>query len=188
MSDPKRLSGRVQRHILEALEAERGAIVTTRSLAISVYGRDGEPEVACIRNAVLRLRKSRPDLDIRGFNGGRGSAGGYQLRVEGASISLVGMSFPDMLRELRERDSLTKTALASLSGVDTSYISLLESGAKSMPSRRIANAIASAFRLEPADRDRFLIAAGFWPWKLRPMTVEQIINAVRRRIPQEKAS
>ena len=181
MSTTKRPRGRTQRAILEALEAAGGAIVPTRTLARDIYGKSDEPQILRVRSIVCALKKGCPDLDIVGFNGG------YQLRVTGRRVNLSGMEFPAMLTALRERDGLTIAALAELSGVGSSYISLIENGGRTL-TRRSADLLIRAFRLNTEDRDRFLIAAGFWPWKIRPAAVEQIIGAVRRRPPQERAS
>ena len=186
----KPLRGWVQRYILAELEQACGATVSVPSLARGVYGSDSLTDRNGIINAVRRLRKSRPDLDIRGFNGGGGGAenGGYQLRRKHrASLDLFALTFPEMLHALRERDGMSQAELARSVGVNPPYISRAEGG-KAPVSRAVADTMTVVFDLDTEDRDRFLIAAGFWPWMMRPKHVEQIIGAVRRRPPQEKAS
>ena len=76
-------------------------------------------------------------------------------RVEGDSFGAV-------LRTLRERAHLSQSAVARRAGLDPSFVNRLESGQRSAE-RSIAERLATALDLEPADADRLLAAGGHLP-------------------------
>ena len=73
-----------------------------------------------------------------------------------------GDSFGAVLRSLRERAGLSQSAVARRAGLDPSFVNRLESGQRSAE-RSIAERLAAALDLEPADADRLLAAGGHLP-------------------------
>jgi transcriptional regulator with XRE-family HTH domain len=72
--------------------------------------------------------------------------------------------FGAALRRVREdvRPYLTQSRLAELAGFDHSYVSRLESGART-PTPEAVRFLAAALSLDGAGRDALLVAAGFLP-------------------------
>lgn len=112
---------------------------------------------------------------------------------------MTGETFGQMLRLFRERQDghvqgnrftserrcLSQNQLAHRCEIDVSYINRLERGLStdpraesSQPSRAIVESLACGLRLSPLDRDRLLIAAGYWPWPDQAEDVERALAAV----------
>jgi transcriptional regulator with XRE-family HTH domain len=81
------------------------------------------------------------------------------------------ISFPRILREIRERHDLSQARLAKLVSVDHSYISRLESGQR-RPSYDILLAIANALDLDETERKLLFASAGY----LLPEEIEAILR------------
>lgn len=69
-------------------------------------------------------------------------------------------TFPALLKHYRERARHSQSRLAELAGFDHSYISRLESGART-PTWEAVGKIADALKLDDADWQALLISAGF---------------------------
>lgn len=70
--------------------------------------------------------------------------------------------FGRALKHIREARNLSQSKLAERANFDHSYVSRLESGARS-PTRDAVEAIVAAMGLQSDDHDRLLAAAGFLP-------------------------
>ncbi|MGH2460390.1 MAG: helix-turn-helix domain-containing protein [Chloroflexota bacterium] len=73
-----------------------------------------------------------------------------------------GDSFGSVLRSLREGAHLSQSAVARRAGLDPSFVNRLESGQRNAE-RSIAERLAQALELEPAQADRLLAAGGYLP-------------------------
>ena len=71
--------------------------------------------------------------------------------------------FAELLRQHRIATGTSQHALARAAGIDASYLHRLERGDREPPKLEVATALADALGLEPADRDRLLVAAGHLP-------------------------
>lgn len=69
-------------------------------------------------------------------------------------------NFPTLLKHFRERACLSQSKLADKSGFDHSYISRLESNART-PTRDAVVKLSDALKLDDADWQALMIAAGF---------------------------
>lgn len=69
-------------------------------------------------------------------------------------------AFGELLANLRNARGWSQGRLAQQAGIDRSYLSRLEAGARS-PERETVAHLADALVLPMADRDRLLAAAGF---------------------------
>ncbi len=70
--------------------------------------------------------------------------------------------FGTRLKQLREEQRVSQSKLAERAGFDHSYVSRLESGART-PTREAVTQLGSALQLEPGAQDSLLAAAGFLP-------------------------
>ena len=70
-------------------------------------------------------------------------------------------SFGNLLRDFRIRSELSQRALAQEAGIDTSYISRLESGDREVTSRSLALRLAAILDLAEEEVDLWLISAGY---------------------------
>jgi transcriptional regulator with XRE-family HTH domain len=71
------------------------------------------------------------------------------------------IGFPERLKEARICAGLSQPELAEKVGVDKSYISKLERGVESPPSRKVTLRLMDALGInDPEERNKFLIAAG----------------------------
>jgi transcriptional regulator with XRE-family HTH domain len=66
------------------------------------------------------------------------------------------------LKRFRETRRVSQSKLAERAGFDHSYVSRLESGART-PTRDAVEQLANAMELEQVNRDELLAAAGFLP-------------------------
>jgi len=76
-------------------------------------------------------------------------------RVEAASFGVT-------LKRFRETGRVSQSKLAERAGFDHSYVSRLESGART-PTREAVLQLAQALLAEPAGQDELLASAGFMP-------------------------
>lgn len=71
-------------------------------------------------------------------------------------------NFPRSLKLIRESQRTSQSKLAERAGFDHSYVSRLESGART-PSREAVVRLAEALSLTDAERDNLLASAQFMP-------------------------
>ena len=78
---------------------------------------------------------------------------------------------------------MSQNELASRAGIDPAYVNKLEAGKMPAPRRAIVLKLVDALELSVSDRDRLLIAAGYWPWDDLDAeileTVVMVVQAVR---------
>jgi len=77
----------------------------------------------------------------------------------------AGIGFGVTLKKFREGRRVSQSKLAARAGFDHSYVSRLESGART-PTRDAVEQLAIALDLEPINRDELLASAGFLPGEL----------------------
>lgn len=77
----------------------------------------------------------------------------------------AGTGFGGTLKKFREAHRVSQSKLAGRAGFDHSYVSRLESGART-PTRDAVEQLAIALDLEPVNRDELLASAGFLPGEL----------------------
>jgi transcriptional regulator with XRE-family HTH domain len=70
--------------------------------------------------------------------------------------------FGSRLKQLREGSRVSQSKLAERAGFDHSYVSRLESGART-PTREAVSQLAGALQLDGSAHDSLLAAAGFLP-------------------------
>lgn len=80
---------------------------------------------------------------------------------------------------------VSQRQVAQLAEIDAAYLNRLERGLANepmrepcQPSRAIVESLATALNLSPIDRDRLLIAAGYWPWPDQVEDIERALSAV----------
>lgn len=173
----------VQEYILAKLRTARGNLVSTRTLAMDLYGISGRDEHRSIHASVCHLRQNNPGLVIRTVNRGRLGGGGYRLIEDAPPLKTT---LGDQIRYHRTMADLSMNEMARRVDIDQGYLSRLESGSR-VPSREIINRIVNVLHLTGAARDRLIVAAGYWPWTLRADAVDAVI-AEGQRLAQEAAS
>ena len=72
------------------------------------------------------------------------------------------IAFGATLKRLREARSVSQSKLAERAGFDHSYVSRLESGART-PTREAVQQLSRALQLDRLEQDGLLAAAGFLP-------------------------
>ncbi len=77
-------------------------------------------------------------------------------------VGSPGASFGATLKRFREGSRVSQSKLAERAGFDHSYVSRLESGART-PTREAVIQLAEALGSEPAKQDELLASAGFMP-------------------------
>lgn len=77
---------------------------------------------------------------------------------EKATTTLFGIT----LKRFREARRLSQSKLAKRAGFNHSYVSRLESGART-PTQEAVENLANALRLEGSESDELLVSAGFLP-------------------------
>lgn len=80
-------------------------------------------------------------------------------------LDRTGFGFGVTLKKFREARRVSQSKLAGRAGFDHSYVSRLESGART-PTRDAVEQLAIALELEPISRDELLASAGFLPGEL----------------------
>lgn len=86
------------------------------------------------------------------------------------SISLN--TFGPTLKKHREARRVSQSKLAKRAGFDHSYVSRLESGART-PTRDAATRLGNALELESACRDELLASAGFLPGEISSLLSDE---------------
>ncbi len=86
--------------------------------------------------------------------------------------------YGQLLRQYRERLSISQNQLATRAGIDSSYLNRCEAGTRQQPHRVIVEAMARALRLTVPERDRLLMAAGYsaWEWSDALQSVADVLN------------
>lgn len=87
-------------------------------------------------------------------------------------------TFPSMLKRLRRERGLTAWRLGRRAFVGHSYVTQLERGIHTRPSRELVASLASALELGGVDTARLLIAAGLWPWHMDDASITAFVEAV----------
>ena len=80
----------------------------------------------------------------------------------GAAMNKQGRGFGATLKQFREVQRVSQSKLAERAGFDHSYVSRLESAART-PTREAVEQLASALGLPHVEHDALLAAAGFLP-------------------------
>lgn len=111
------------------------------------------------------MTESHPQAVTEWHGGGRAlnSAGGFR-EMDGRFGPTLGqmVAFGATLKRFREEGRVSQSKLAERAGFDHSYVSRLESGART-PTREAVVQLAEALGLAPARQDELLAAAGFMP-------------------------
>lgn len=81
---------------------------------------------------------------------------------EGGEIMQAGEQFGSTLKRFREVRRVSQSRLAERAGFDHSYVSRLESGART-PTRDAVQQLADALELDRLQQDELLASAGFLP-------------------------
>jgi transcriptional regulator with XRE-family HTH domain len=88
------------------------------------------------------------------------------------------IEFGAHLKRLRESRGVSQSRLAERAGFDHSYVSRLESGART-PTREAVDRLGEALGLEQSELDAMLAAAGFLPRDVASLlTAEPVIGEV----------
>lgn len=80
-------------------------------------------------------------------------------------LNRAGLGFGVTLKKFREARRVSQSKLAGRAGFDHSYVSRLESGART-PTRDAVEQLSIALELEPICRDELLASAGYLPGEL----------------------
>ncbi len=108
-------------------------------------------------------------------------ASGYRRvpkAIARSQASAPATPFGTELRVLRQQAGLSMTALARRAGVDPAHIQRAETRGIGV-SREVVGVIADALALGSEDRDRLLILAGYWPWRLDPTALDAVVSMAR---------
>lgn len=95
-----------------------------------------------------------------------------------------------LLKSLREKRGISQSKLAEVAEFDHSYVSRLESGARS-PTREAVDRLGEALELEQPQRDSLLAAAGFLPRDItsllasEPVIGELLVFLQNEAVPSE---
>ncbi len=84
----------------------------------------------------------------------------------------AGVGFGTSLKKFREARRVSQSKLASRAGFDHSYVSRLESGART-PTRDAVEQLAIALELDQLNRDELLASAGFLPGELSSLLSDE---------------
>ena len=68
-----------------------------------------------------------------------------------------------LLKQQRTKAGLSQNALAKRAGVDVAHLFRLERGT-SEAGPAVLGALARSMGLPAVERDRLMVAAGYWPW------------------------
>lgn len=77
-------------------------------------------------------------------------------------LELGRTAFGGVLKDFREGRRVSQSKLAARAGFDHSYVSRLESGART-PTREAVDLLAGALELDGPQHDELLVSAGFLP-------------------------
>lgn len=75
----------------------------------------------------------------------------------------MALMFGELLRHYRKKRGLTQRNLAQQAGVTGNYIAVLEGGRSRNPSRSLLWRLCRSMKLDPKERDRLYLAAGYAP-------------------------
>lgn len=95
--------------------------------------------------------------------------------------------FGRLLRQERRAAGWSQAALARAVGVNSGYISRLETGERTAPGLALVRAISAALGLPPARIDRLLAAAGYLPPSLAPLASDDPTLALVIRLLTDPA-
>ena len=84
------------------------------------------------------------------------------MHEEAGMFERLGEGFGPVLKQFREARRVSQSKLAERAGFDHSYVSRLESGART-PTRDAVEQLSQALGLERVQQDELLAAAGFLP-------------------------
>lgn len=82
--------------------------------------------------------------------------------------------FGILLREFRIHRALSQRSLANLAGINTSYISRLESGEREVTSRDLAVRLAEILALTKDQVDEWLLSAGYASDRLKSVPFREL--------------
>jgi transcriptional regulator with XRE-family HTH domain len=102
------------------------------------------------------------------------------------------LSFAEVIRHHRLKAGLTQVELARKAGAADSYVTLLETGRRRNPGRRLVEAFAAALGLTKTERAEFLAAAHYTSQPVLrdlPKTAHPLVEAVQEllALPPESA-
>ena len=100
-------------------------------------------------------------------------------------MAQVMSEFGSLLKRCRETRRVSQSKLAQEAGFDHSYVSRLESGART-PTRDAVDRLGEALRLDQIERDALLAAAGFLPRDVSSLLAsEPVIGEVLNLLQDE---
>ena len=100
------------------------------------------------------------------------------------------LAFGGVLKEFREGRRVSQSKLAQRAGFDHSYVSRLESGART-PTRDAVDQLAQALELTGVQHDELLVAAGFLPREVSSLLagepeITEVLNLLQNAdVPEE---
>jgi len=100
------------------------------------------------------------------------------------------MAFGGVLKEFRESRRVSQSKLAQRAGFDHSYVSRLESGART-PTRDAVDQLAQALELSGVQHDELLVSAGFLPREVSSLLagepeITEVLNLLQNAdVPEE---
>lgn len=104
----------------------------------------------------VRLAGVQRDPDLSAFVGSLHQSPAIRPR---RSVSPFGA----LLRRFRERQRVTRNALARQASVNPSHVTRIEHGDRNPPNSSIVEGLARALRLSDQERDQLMVAAGHKP-------------------------
>ncbi|HEV2127364.1 MAG TPA: helix-turn-helix transcriptional regulator [Thermomicrobiales bacterium] len=105
----------------------------------------------------------------------------------------AGSAFGRVLKEFREQRRVSQSKLAKRAGFDHSYVSRLESGART-PTREAVEQLAGALELDGVQQDELLVSAGFLPREVSSLLagepeITEVLNLLQNaEVPEEYRS
>ena len=99
-------------------------------------------------------------------------------------------AFGGVLKEFREGRRVSQSKLAQRAGFDHSYVSRLESGART-PTRDAVEQLAEALELSGVQQDELLVSAGFLPREVSSLLagepeITEVLNLLQNAdVPEE---
>ncbi len=105
----------------------------------------------------------------------------------------AGSAFGRVLKGFREERRVSQSKLAKRAGFDHSYVSRLESGART-PTRDAVEQLAGALELDGVQQDELLVSAGFLPREVSSLLagepeITEVLNLLQNtEVPEEYRS
>ena len=105
----------------------------------------------------------------------------------------AGPGFGGVLKGFREERRVSQSKLAKRAGFDHSYVSRLESGART-PTRDAVEQLADALELSGVQHDELLVSAGFLPREVSSLLagepeITEVLNLLQNsEVPEEYRS